>query len=165
LDFWILKNNIPFDREKTFLLLKSARLDKFAKEIEHVTEVWFNHKSHSRLSKKLEDYIFYSGAYGNFNNLTEMYEINNGRPPKTLWKKIFKPYKELKIKYPIIGKYPFLTPLYHVIRWFDFLLFHRKRAVYEIKASINKRDTRNFSVLADKLDLNTLTPKNDTKVI
>lgn len=152
LDFWILKNNMPFDREKTFLLLKSAGLDAFAEETERVSDAWFNNKGHSVLSKRLEEYIFFSGAYGNFNNLTEMREINNVKP-KSLWKKIFKPYKELKVIYPIIEKHPVLTPLYQIIRWLNLLFFHRKHVAYELKTSVNKNNRLNFALLAEKLGL------------
>lgn len=155
IDIFFIKNGMNVDNEKAYDLLKKAELYTFTREIENLFDVWFNGKEHTALSKELHKYILLSGTYGNFNNFAVVSQIQNGGKIKTVLKRIFLPYSELKTFYPILVKHPILTPIYQIRRWIRILFFSRKKVKQEISSNLSVTSERaeKFGNMLHSLDL------------
>ena len=155
IDLYFIKNGMGVDLEKAYEILKKAELYTFTKEIEYLFDVWFSGAPHTEISKEIHRYIMLSGTYGTLNNAIVTSQIKNGGKFKTLLKRIFLPYNDLKTFYPILVKHPILYPFYQVKRWFRILLFSRKRVKTEVSQSIAVTDerTEKFSDMLRALNL------------
>ena len=155
LDLYFIKNKMDIDLEKAYDLLKKAELYTFTKEAEHLFDVWFNDAEHTELSKEVHKYILLSGVYGNLENAAVTAQIKNGGKFKTVFKRIFMPYKELKTAYPVLIKYPVLTPFYQIRRWLRLIFFSRKKVKIEMQKNAGITDDRKekFSQMLSSLDL------------
>ena len=143
------------DTDKAEKILKEAGLLTFTKEIKHLFDVWWNGAEQTELSKQIHRYILLSGTYGNFENYSVASQIVNGGKFKTLLKKIFLPYNDLKTFYPVLVKYPILTPLYQIRRWFRIFFFGRKSAKSKFISAKNVTDDQTvmFKKFLNSLEL------------
>ncbi len=155
IDLYFIKNKMDTDLEKAYKILKEAGLYTFTKETEHLFDVWFNDGEHTELSKEIQKYILFSGVYGSLDNIAMVDQIKNGGRFKAVLKRIFLPYAELKITYPILVKYPVLTPFYQIKRWLRLLFFSRKRVKHEmsLKAGVTDESIDKFNKMLTSLDL------------
>ena len=155
LDLYFIKNKMEVDLEKAYELLKKAELYTFTKEAEHLFDVWFNGAEHTELSKEVHKYILLSGVYGNLDNAVVTAQIKSGGKFKVILKRIFMPYRELKTAYPILKKYPVLTPFYQIRRWLRLIFFSRKNVKLEMQKSSGVTEERKekFSQMLSSLDL------------
>ena len=118
LDSWILNKKVKIDSNRIGELLERGGLLKFANASERLSEVWFSENEPDELSNRLEKFILTGGIYGSMQNMVSMQQAKKGGKLKYILSRIFISNKELKIKYPILEKRPFLIPFYHVKRWF-----------------------------------------------
>ncbi len=155
LDLYFIKNKMDTDLEKAYKLLKEASLYTFTRETEQLFDIWFNGKAHTELSLELQKYILFSGVYGTLDNIAVVEQLKNGGRFKSILKRIFMPYKELKNAYPVLVKYPFLTPLYQIKRWIRLIFFSRKRVKHEItlKSGVTDESVEKFGKMLKNLDL------------
>ncbi|MBQ2285809.1 MAG: hypothetical protein II252_00645, partial [Clostridia bacterium] len=92
------------------------------------------------LTASMENYIFSGGVYGTReNNLSVM--GTKGDSNKFALQLIFLPYENMKIKYPVLQKHKYLTPIFEVVRWISFVF----KGNYE--ARIN--DVKYFNSISD----------------
>lgn len=136
-DIWVYLRYYP-DLNQLYLRkeLAALSLEQFFDNILATVQNWFEAAPATEVTERITVRTFESGAYGtllNSDKSTALVESNvagSGGVQKAkrnlLLYKIFLPYDELKIKYPILVKIPFLTPVFWVVRWIDAILFKRK---------------------------------------
>ena len=134
LDIWVLNHRIDFDREKREKLLSDGGLDVFAKQAEHLSEVWFGNAEHTKITRQMEEYILRGGVYGTNKNRVVVQQQKKGGKMKYALSKIFIPYDVIKFHYPILQIHKWLTPIMEVRRWGKLIFCgHLKRTVNELK--------------------------------
>ncbi|MGN1053578.1 MAG: nucleotidyltransferase family protein [Candidatus Scatosoma sp.] len=157
-DLWILnrskKNKI--DKEKRDELLLNGGLFKFAKEVETLSEVWFEGIEHTETTKQMEKYVLQGGVYGTMQNRVVVQQVKSGSKFKYTISRIWLPYDTLKFLYPVLQKQKWLFLFCQVRRWFR-LLFKGgfKRSVNElsISGSVTKEQRKEISSFLSELDL------------
>ena len=140
IDIWYfaLKHSLL---NKTYI---NKELDKlglleFHNNIIDTLDVWFNGKESTDLTDYITQRIIESGNFG----LKEFHDIANAARAtartdsassakvNTVLRLIFLPLNDMKKKFPILEKLPFLLPVMWVIRWINAIFNKRKTIAYE----------------------------------
>lgn len=138
IDLWIIKNKMGYDEDKAVALLKENDLYEFYRGASELTDVWFEDKEHSDITREIEDYILRGGVYGTLEQQLAMSQSRKGGKFRHLLSKIFLSYDAMLIYYPSLKKCPVLFPFYQVRRWFRILFCGgSKRAFTEIRLNQN----------------------------
>ena len=156
IDVYLLLKNFSFDQDTVRQYCSICEIETFYDQVIELIDVWFNGKTHTSTTKAMEDYVISGGVFGTEKNRITVERAKNGSKARYLLKRIFMPYNTLKLRYPIIEKYKFLTPFYEIVRWFS-MLFHGKlkRSLSEAKVNqnIDASNTTSISNLLDELGL------------
>ncbi len=136
MDIWIIKHKMGIDYTEAKSLLKKAGIYQFAEEINNLVDVCFSDKPKDDFSKVLLSYIFNGGVYGTMQNQIIVKKSRNNSMVIYVLKKFFLPYKDMKAKYPVLQKCPFLLPLCWIRRLFE-IIFGGKviKSVPELKTA------------------------------
>ncbi len=122
LDLYLIHHQMPYNNEKLRMLCKEAKIETFYEYIIQLSEVWFGECSHTPVTLAMEKYILHGGTYGTKDNSIAMEQtMQGGGHTRYIRGRIFMPYKDLKIKYPILERHKYLTPVYQVVRWYKAL--------------------------------------------
>lgn len=119
IDYWILKDKLPFDEKELIKLCKKAGIDEFYSAVKQLTDVWFEGKKHTDITKRIEKYILVGGAYGIFPNNAAAYTVTKGGRTKYILSLVFPKYVNMKVLYPTLNKAPFLLPFFYFYRLFQ----------------------------------------------
>ncbi|MBO5262509.1 MAG: nucleotidyltransferase family protein [Clostridia bacterium] len=155
LDVWLLHKKLEIDEEKLNELLEETGLTKFYSAMVRLGEHWFGHEtSKDKDILEMEMYILLGGVYGTKKQGAGAKQVKKGGKFKYFWSRIFMPYKNLVILYPIIKKHRILTPFCQIARWFS-VIFKGKRIAREIKtvASTGTEETNQIRELLESLNL------------
>lgn len=134
IDLWIMDGLEGADPEKREALLRQGEISKFAENVRKLNSIWFEETAYDPLSRQLEDYILCGGVYGNSANRIAVQQQKKGGSLKYAFSKIFLSYDVIKYHYPVLQKYPWLTPLMEVRRWGKLIFCgHLKRTVNELQ--------------------------------
>ena len=117
LDLWILKRRMGCREDVLGSLCRQGGLDKFHDQLMALAGVWFEDRSHSEVTRRLEQVLFQGGIYGSSSNKVLFDQAQAGSKFGNLRRRIFQPYRDLCIQYPAISRYPWLTPVYQIVRW------------------------------------------------
>ena len=106
----------------SFMLLTRPETNtaRFYEVCLELVKVWFEGKPHTDLTERMAKYILRGGVYGSTLNDISI-KRKGGSRLSYIWSRIFMPYSNLKIKYPVLNKHPYLAPFMHIIRWFGLL--------------------------------------------
>lgn len=127
LDLWIL-GNCP--AEGFGDLCREAGLERFWEQVWSLTEVWFGGGAHSGLTRQMEEFLLGGGVFGNLENKTRMTEAVRGGGN---WlQRLILPYELLKVRYPVLNRHRWLTPLFQVVRWFGKLDSRRLLRIFRM---------------------------------
>ena len=136
LDLWIIKNKMGYDEQKARALIEKEGYTVFYESAIALMNVWLEGSEHTSITKNMESYILDGGVYGSIEHNLAVSQAKKGSAFKILWCKIFTPYSSLKVRYPVIGKFPPLYPLFWVVRWFRLLFTKdRERAMTVMKTN------------------------------
>lgn len=118
LDLYLIHHQMPYNDEKLRMLCREAKIETFYEYVIQLSEVWFGESSHTPVTSAMEEYILHGGTYGTKDNSIAMEQSKQGGGhTRYIRGRIFMPYKTLKIKYPILERHKYLTPVYQVVRW------------------------------------------------
>ena len=134
LDIWVMEHrmNLPYTLAKE--LLERAGIYKFAEEISALSEKCFGEKNDAVLDDPLLIYVLNGGTYGSSENGAAVQKARDKSRLRYFLKRIFLPYKDMKISYPVLRKLPILLPVLWVVRWAKALFGgKRKGFVSEMK--------------------------------
>ena len=118
LDLWILDNLENVDKSLRDDLLVQGGLFQFAEISRKLSRAWFDDGETDDLLLQLQDFILHGGVYGSAENRVALQQTKKGGRFGYLLSRIFIPFAKLKRYYPILEKYPWLTPIMQIRRWF-----------------------------------------------
>lgn len=113
--------------------LNKLKLYDFFKVFNHFIKVWFEDEKENEIDIEIGKYIFRSGTYGNeknnrLNSLLLIEGKNSSQnKAKSILSIIFPNLELMQVGYPILKSFPFLLPIFYVIRGIKIILFKRKR--------------------------------------
>ncbi len=140
MDLWVMRHKMKLNFD--FKILESINLDKFAKAMIKLSDVWFGDENgivqeHEELTKCLQEFIISGGSFGNVENAVA---ISRGSKSsiKHIFNRFFLPFSVMNKKYPILKKAPILLPVFWFIRLFASSLKGRsKKIINEINMNKN----------------------------
>lgn len=156
LDTWILNHRMTYDEMELHQLCEDAKLAGFYRQAAVLAEVWFGKGVHTSVSEKLEQYILDGGVYGSMSNKVALAQARIGGKFKNFWNRMFVPYGEMKQMYPVLEKWRWLLPVYHVVRWCQVIASGRmKKAVKEFQLNQNSsaEDIQNTKTFMKEIGL------------
>ena len=132
-DLWIMGQKIQFDTEKLKALLEKGDRLAFARAAGKLVDYWFNGEKPDQWTKYLETYILSGKMFGSNENRVLIKQKVYGGGIRYILGRIFLPYEQLKESFPILKKYKWLTPIYHVVRWIRLISMGRfLRSAHEL---------------------------------
>ena len=82
-----------------------------------MSEIWFGDGEPDEFFLFLERFLLHGGAFGTAENRVALSQEKKGGKAGYFFSRVFAPYDKLKRYYPILEKYPILTPVMQVRRW------------------------------------------------
>lgn len=132
MDLYLLKNALPFDREKLKELLRLGDLEKFGNECFRLADLWFGTENEraeaegDEIAEEMAKFVLCGGVYGSASQSASMKQAQAGGKTRAIMRRIWAPKEELKMAFPVLEKHPWLLPFFQFRRWCR-LLFGRKR--------------------------------------
>lgn len=129
IDLYLLEKNISYDEAELSRLCGQCSIEIFRKTVEKLCAVWMQNEEHNTVTKQLQNFIFDGGLYGSIENVVAIRQSKAGGKTKYVFTLIFQPYEIMKEKYPVLKKYKWLIPFYHIKRWCNLALSGRGKKV------------------------------------
>ena len=120
-----------YDDNGLIALLDQCNLTVFYRAACDLSDVWFDNKEHSEVTKKMEDYVLKGGVYGSEDNSIKMGVAKNEDKKRYLFKLAFLPYAQMCFIYPSLKKHKILLPFCYVHRFFSKLFGKERKRVKE----------------------------------
>ena len=121
IDLYLMESRLPYDAEGLSGLCRESEIEEFRNSIEKLVRVWLLGDAHDELTRDIEDYIFSGEIYGDIEVANIVAQEKSGGKLRYFANRIIQPYELISKRYPILKKYPCLTPYYQAKRWFDVL--------------------------------------------
>lgn len=134
-DLWVFRNAYAqMDEQYIKAELQRVNLAEFYKNILAVLNAWFRGAEFTAQAELITDSVFQHGTVDNTASQWSHMILSNQDSTHSLGKtkckfilqKIFPPRRSMQVRYPILMKKPWLTPIYRFRRWFE-ILFLKKR--------------------------------------
>ena len=157
LDLYILLKNDPDLPQKSGELLKLGGLLAFEENARLLSNVWFEGGEHTDLTRDMENFIVYSGVYGDVKNMIAVRRGGGKGKLGYLITRAFPPYEIMCDVYPsLVGK-RLLMPAYWVRRLFGIVFTPGKfkRSIKEIKtnSALSEKEMKRVASSVEKLGL------------
>lgn len=147
LDIWILNHRMEFDPAARNALLEEGKLSAFARGAEALAECWFSGAPMDKNALTFQNFILSGGTYGTVQNRVTLQQEQKGGKLKFALERIFLPYHILKHQFPVLQKHKWLTPVFHLVRWFRLIFCGgMKRSVHELKTTAAVSDDAQAAV-------------------
>lgn len=156
LDLFLLRKYTSYNQDALAQLLRQGGLTSFDAAVCALANYWFADGKETALVLELSNFILNAGMYGDVKNRVAITKVKKGGRWKALSSRIFLPYRQLKLQYPIVQKHKILVPFYQVKRWFHLLdKDRRKKSVRELKMTVNeeKGTTERIAKLLENLGI------------
>lgn len=136
LDVWIMNHRMTFDKTARYALLEAGALLAFAKAAETLADIWFSGAEMDENSQIFQDFVLSGGTYGTLQNRVSLQQEKKGGKFKFALSRIFLPYDIMKHYFPVLQTHKWLTPVFHLVRWFRLLFCGGvKRSVHELQST------------------------------
>ena len=135
-DLWLLLLRDPDLPTKAGALLKEGGLVAFDEAVRHLSRVWFGDAEHTDLTRTMEEYIVFSGVYGDMENMIASSRGEGGRV-RYLFARTFPRYEVMCDVYPSLKGKRWLLPVYWLRRLFRIIFTPKllRRSFTEIRAN------------------------------
>ena len=114
--------------------LEKLGLERFHENMMRLLDHWFEDGAADDVTELISQFIFSSGSWGGLENhvlAMEARNLNRTKPGQlrrnAIFRTIFPGAGQLKYRYPILQRRPYLLPAVWVWRWIDTLLFSREK--------------------------------------
>lgn len=148
IDLWLMTEKNNYDTAEIKRILKQGRLLKFENSIRELDRVWFLDEKHTDITVKLQEFVVSGGMFGSAETRLASDYQRKGGIVGHLFSRIFVSYDYLKKDYPILEKYPILTPLCEICRLFSLLFGKKKKSkdnyIEKLNNGTDNRDSNNF---------------------
>lgn len=154
MDLYVLERSFPYDEKVLNSYLEQAGLCVFAREMTALSHCWFGGEEKTPLLSAMEEYVLSGGIYGSFGNRMAATQRHKGRV-HYIFRRIFPPYRTMKLYHRYLEHFPFLLPFAWVARWFSTLFGGRAgNALREIqKSHVDDSTISDVRMLFDELSL------------
>lgn len=151
LDMWIIYNKLKDSLDEKLLAqtLEKCNLTAFDKNSRKLCAYWFEGKSTDETTLAMADYVVKSGWVGTYEQMQSTALAENAGSTnsvqyakfKRYWNILAVPYDKMCVRFPILAKYKFLTPFFHIYRIFR-TLFKRRDLIKDINAEMESGDIK-----------------------
>ena len=118
IDLWILEGQIPHDEKARDTLIEIGGLQTLNEKVKQLCQVWFAGQEHDEVTKQMEKFVLSGGVYGNLKNRVAVQQQKKGGKIRYAFSRIFLPYDEIKVQYPILENKKWMLPFCQIRRWF-----------------------------------------------
>ena len=132
-DLWLFRKRVGYDEERVLSLCRECGMEKFYKNAQDLANVWFGGKTHTSLSQQMEAHVLHNAICGDIEKGVAVRQTDKGGRKRYIFSRIFPPYRQMKIRYRALERWPILLPVFVVVRWFEFLFGDKKRAKRELE--------------------------------
>lgn len=158
MDLYIMKGNESLSpcEEELRGMLRECDIEVFYDTCLALNRVWFEDEAHTPLTERFAKYILRGGVYGTTDNAISIRRQKSQGKLGYLASRIFMPYSQMKNRFPVLRKHPYLFPLMQVVRWFGLLSpSRRKKAKIELctNAAISQSSVDEVSSLIRELGI------------
>ena len=158
LDIYLIYKQIKYDEKQLRKFCSDAGIETFYEYIIKLSEVWFGNGAHTQITLAMEEYILHGGAYGAQDSNIVMEQTKHGKShSKYIYRRIFMSYENLKIKYPILEKNKYLTPVFQVVRWIKMISdgkLKRYTTEFHVSKTVSREKLDSTEKLLKALKLN-----------
>ena len=138
MDLHLLRTKMGYDEKKVRGFCRECGLERFYDSVLALSQVWFNQEKHSHITANMEEYLLTGGIYGSHQNVITLAQEKKGGRRNYILFRIFMPYRDLKLQYPVLERHKWLLPICHIRRWGRLLFCGRfKKSVKELKITKN----------------------------
>ncbi len=136
LDLFLLREKLSLDETALGAHLSRCSLEAFYESAVALSQVWFGDGETTELTAAMQEYLLSGGVYGSLENRVSVAQSALGGKTKYLLRRIFLPYSDLCLQYPVLKQHKLLTPFCEVGRWFRILFGGRaRRSARELRVS------------------------------
>lgn len=156
IDIWLLCKKVEYDKVIFQELCEESGIWKFAQAVNSLVEVWFEGETHNELTREVEAYVIAGGMYGTSETSIIAKKTQTPKKGMFLLRRLFMPYKKLRLLYPRLKKMPVLYPYYTVVRWCSVLnedVFNRVTNEVKLNNEIEQKQVDELKNLFDKLGI------------
>ena len=156
LDIIVIENNMRLDQIKCNELLNNGGLLKFSNNAKKLANIWFRGAEQDAMTNCMEAYVLRGGVYGTLKNKVVAQQAQKGGKFRYAISRIFQPYENLKLSYPIIKRHKWLTPFYQVVRWFRIVFkgnVKKSAQEFSINATVDDETRERTMELLNELGL------------
>lgn len=121
MDIYLLKRCADYSEDALQELCRQAHIALFAARAFDLSEHWFGDGPADDLIRQMGDFVLSGGSYGTLKNRVMLDRARAGGKWRNLLHRLFMPHKQLKLKYPLLQRHPYLCPLFQVVRWWQTL--------------------------------------------
>lgn len=126
LDLWVYKRSVPdLDYSRIKRELRKLRLEEFYENTMCLLDVWFEGKTGDEITELMTAFIFSGGRWGSMEAELLLKEVRRseksgavrGAGITSFLGALFPGRRDLTYNYPILLKYPYLLPVFWIVRW------------------------------------------------
>jgi hypothetical protein len=117
LDIWVMEHRMGASYSLAAELLQRGGILLFAKEMSRIANLCFTEGETDGEADRILKYIYSGGVYGSMENHIAVYKSEDKGTARYLMRRLFLPYRDMKVSYPILKKLPILLPFCWVARW------------------------------------------------
>lgn len=125
-DTWYLNTAVQHNEEKRTALLCKGGLEMFAAKAEALASFWLGDGEADPVVRAMEAFILEGGLFGSRNSKVLVQKTRAEGKATFLLNRLFMPYRLMRLKYPVLEKWPVLLPVFWVVRWWQLLLGRSK---------------------------------------
>ncbi len=140
MDLWVVehKMNVPLADAEAHL--KEAGLWSFAVEMTRLSDVCFSEAEGDGFTQTLLFYIVTGGVYGNMENDIAINDAQSRLTFRYMVKRVFVPYRDVALQYPVLKKAPILFPFCWIHRTARLFVRFVKRVFVKRRAAARVPD-------------------------
>lgn len=140
-DLYIYKKKHTINEELLSSLIDGAGLATFYKNVCDLISVWLEGCDHTDFTRNMESHVIHN-SYGD--GVSRSIVRRQGRVGKRryIMGRIFMPYSQLKIRYPVVGRHPILLPVFEVVRWVSVIFKSNKSIRRELSDTLSVSDAQ-----------------------
>lgn len=156
--YYMRKGLLPeCDKEKVSAGLSATGLKVFSERLDSLCDCWFGDSEADAQTAEMAEYIILSGVYGTQAN-EYLSGIRRGdyteKKSSYFLARLFPGVRSMAIRYPVLGKLPFLLPIFWIARLIS-AIFDRDRLSSEVR-NVNSATSDEKSNFNDFLERNGL---------
>ena len=136
IDFYLIRTKMEYNVEEVRALCRQCKIETFFDRLNELIDALFEGKNHTTMTLRMLTYLINGGVYGTQVNRIAVQQSRKGSKIRYLMYRIFMPYEELIIHYPVLERHRWLMPICWVRRWFRlFRVRTLKSSVRELRAA------------------------------